>query len=141
MSDVVRVPIVELYGTLIVPVQMALSDRVVRQLKDDVTARLQRTRAAGLVIDISGVDILDSYLSRAIRDLGLMARLMGVETVISGLDPMMAITLVEMGLGLGGVRTELNLERALESLRAERPAAADGDDAELAWLAGALEER
>lgn len=116
MSDVSRIPIIKLRDVLIVSIQVALSDRLVLQLKDDITARIDATRARGLVIDVSGIDIMDSYISRAIRDIGLVARLMGVQTVISGLDPMIAMTLVEMGLELKGVRTALELESALELL-------------------------
>jgi rsbT antagonist protein RsbS len=116
MSDVSRIPIIKLRDVLIVSIQVALSDRLVLQLKDDITARIDRTQARGLVIDVSGIDVMDSYISRAIRDIGLVARLMGVQTVISGLDPMIAMTLVEMGLELKGVRTALELESALRML-------------------------
>jgi rsbT antagonist protein RsbS len=116
MSELVRIPIIKLRDVLIVSIQVALSDRVVMQLKDDVTNRIEHTQARGLVIDVSGIDIMDSYISRTVRDIGLVARLMGVQTVISGLDPMIAMTLVEMGLELKGVKTALDLESALELL-------------------------
>jgi rsbT antagonist protein RsbS len=119
MSDIVRIPIIKLRDVLIVSIQVSLSDHVVTQLKEDVTNKIDRTQARGLVIDVSGIDIMDSYISRAIRDIGLVARLMGVRTVISGLDPMIAMTLVEMGLELKGVRTALDLESALDLLRGE----------------------
>ena len=116
MSEIVRIPIIKLRDVLIVSIQVSLSDHVVMQLKDDITAKIERTQARALVIDVSGVELMDSYISRAIRDISLVARLMGVRTVISGLDPMIAMTLVEMGLELKGVRTALDLESALESL-------------------------
>lgn len=116
MSDIVRIPIIKLYDNLIVSIQMALSDRLVVQLKEDVTNEIDRTNAHGLILDVSGIDVMDSYISRAIRDLGLIAKLMGVKTVIAGMDPMIAMTLVEMGLDIKGVHSALNLEAAIELL-------------------------
>lgn len=119
MSDIVRIPIIKLHGNLIVSIQVALSDQLVAQLKDDITLEIDRTGANGLIIDLSGIDVMDSYISRSIRDIGLIAQLMGVKTVISGIDPMIAMTLVEMGLDLTGVRSTLNLEAAVELLGRE----------------------
>jgi rsbT antagonist protein RsbS len=119
MSESGRVPIIKLHGNLIVPIQVAMSDRVVLRLKEDVAQKIQHTGAQGLIIDVSGVDVLDSYISRSLHDIGLMAQLMGVQTVITGIDPMMAMTLVEMGLDLRGVATELDLESALEFLESQ----------------------
>jgi len=116
MSDVARIPIIKLYDNLLVSVQVALSDQLVAQLKDDITLEIDRTDARGLVIDLSGIDVMDSYLSRSIRDIGLIAQLMGVNTVISGIEPMIAMTLVEMGLNLSGAESALNLEAAIEML-------------------------
>ncbi len=117
MSEVSSIPIIKLYENLIVSVQVALSDRLVVQLKDDITQKIEKTDAKGLIIDVSGIDIMDSYISRAIRDIGLIAQLMGVRTVISGMDPMIAMTLVEMGLDLSGMNTALCLESAIEILK------------------------
>ena len=116
MSDTQRIPIIKLYENLIVSVQVALSDRLVTSLKDDITMEIQSTGVQGLVVDVSGIDVMDSYISRTIRDIGLIAKLMGVRTVMSGMDPMIAMTLVEMGLDLKGVHSALNLEVALELL-------------------------
>jgi rsbT antagonist protein RsbS len=120
MNTEPRIPIVEIYGVLLVPIQVALSDSLVLQLKDDLGQAIQRTGARGLIIDLSGVDIVDSYLSRAIHDICLIARLMGVHGVLSGMDPTMAITLVEMGLGLEGIDAARNIEDALEFLHEYR---------------------
>jgi len=120
MSSFVRIPIIKLYDNLIVSIQVALSDRLAQQLKDDITDQIQNTKAKGLIIDVSGVDLIDSYLSRALRDIGLISRMMGVRTVICGLDPLIAMTLVEMDMSLQGVRTALSLERAVELLDEER---------------------
>jgi rsbT antagonist protein RsbS len=122
MSDIVRIPIIKLHGNLIVSIQVALSDQLVARLKDDITLEIDRTGANGLIIDLSGIDVMDSYISRSIRDIGLIAQLMGVKTVISGIDPMIAMTLVEMGLDLTGVQSTLNLEAAVELLSPERRA-------------------
>ncbi len=111
-----RIPIIQLRDTLIVSIQVALTDRQISSLKEDITAAIEAHAPRGLVIDISGVDILDSFISRTLRDIGLIARIMGVRAVISGLNPMMAMTLVEMGLGLEGLATALNLDMALEIL-------------------------
>jgi rsbT antagonist protein RsbS len=111
-----RIPIIALYANLIVPIQGAVADDVMVQLSEDVTRRIEDGRIRGLVIDVSGVETLDSYLTKNLRDLALTARLMGVSAVVSGLRPAVAITLIEMGLEIPGVRTTLNLERALEAL-------------------------
>ncbi len=111
-----RIPIINLYSNLIVPIQGAIGDNAMAQLTDDVTRRIEGDYARGLVIDVSGVALMDSFITRNIRDLALTARLMGVNTVVSGLQPAVAITLVEMGLEIHGLRTSLNLERALEHL-------------------------
>ncbi len=128
MAGLSKIPIIKLHGNLIVSIQIALSDELVMQLRDDITAEIERTAARGLVIDVSGIDVMDSYISRAIRDISLIARLMGVRTVISGMDPMIAMTLVEMGMDLKGVSTELNLENALDLLdRGDEDEEQDGD--------------
>lgn len=123
MTEHFRIPIIKLRDTLIVSIQGSLSDRLVVQLKEDITNTIERGGVRGLVVDLSGIDVMDSFISRAIRDIGLVARLMGVRAVISGMEPMIAITLVEMGMGLEGVRAALNLEAALEMLAREAPRA------------------
>jgi rsbT antagonist protein RsbS len=116
MSAPQRIPIINLYANLIVPIQGTIGDDAMAQLTDDVTRRIEGDCARGLVIDVSGVALMDSFITRNIRDLALTARLMGVNTVLSGLAPAVAITLVEMGLEIQGLQTTLNLERALEHL-------------------------
>jgi rsbT antagonist protein RsbS len=120
MSETARIPIIKLYDNLIISIQVSLSDRMVQQLKDDVTEKIADLRPTGMVIDLSGIDIMDSYISRAIRDLCIIARLMGVATVISGMDHKIAMTLVEMGVGLEGVDTKRDLEGAIEYLQEKR---------------------
>jgi rsbT antagonist protein RsbS len=111
-----HIPIIKLYDILIVTIQVELSDRLVMTLKDDIGEAIQKLGPKGLIMDVSGVGIIDSYISRAIRDIGLMSQLMGVEAVISGLDPNIAMTLTEMGMDLEGVKTHLHLEAAYEAL-------------------------
>lgn len=125
MSEVTHIPIIRLYDTLIVSIQVALSDKLVMQLKEDIGVAIQEHGPSGLIVDVSGVDIMDSYISRAIRDIGLMSRLMGVEAVICGLDPNVAMTLVEMGMDLEGVDVYLHLESAFEVL-CSRPGTSRG---------------
>ncbi|MCD6498667.1 MAG: STAS domain-containing protein [Deltaproteobacteria bacterium] len=126
MLDVFKIPIIKLYDTLIVSIQMALTDQLVRQLKQDITMEIDRTDATGLIIDLSGMDVMDSYITKAIRDIGLVSRLMGVETVLCSLDPMIAITLVEMDLSPEGITTALNLEAALDYLRSKHVPGPEG---------------
>ena len=110
------IPIIRLRSLLIVSIQTELSDELVMALKEDLAWELSRGSAVGVVIELSGVDIFDSFIASSIRDISQVARLMGAETVVAGLDPAMAITLVEMGMGMGGVRTALNLDAAFTSL-------------------------
>src|SRR6185369_15163342 len=100
MTEFHRIPLIRLFGNLIVPIQVSLSDSLVEQLRDDVTAAIEEGQVSGLIVDLSGVDMMDSYITRCIRDLALSARMMGVETVVCGMPRGVVITLVEMGLGL-----------------------------------------
>ncbi len=116
MSNASHIPIIKLYDTLIVTIQVELSDSVIMALKDDIGEAIQKLGPKALIVDVSGVEIIDSYISRAIRDIGLISRLMGVDAVISGLDPNIAVTLIEMGMDLEGVETYLHLEAAYEAI-------------------------
>jgi rsbT antagonist protein RsbS len=111
-----RIPIIRLYGNLIVPIQGAIGDYVMALLGDDVARAIDSDTARGLIIDVSGITIMDSFVTRNIRDLALTARLMGIATIVSGLGPAVAVTLIEMGLDIQGLETTLNLERAMERL-------------------------
>lgn len=121
-----RIPIISLYSNLIVPIQGTIVDAAIAQLREDVTRRVDEESAHGLIIDVSGISMMDSFVTRSIRDLALTARLMGVHTVVSGLQSQVAITLVEMGLDIPGIHTALNLERALEYLLDLQEEAAEG---------------
>jgi rsbT antagonist protein RsbS len=111
-------------GTLLVQLNPALTDAAVRQLRSAVGVSLQARSPRGLVLDLAGVDAMDSYITRCIRDLAISARLMGVPTIVCGVQPAVADTLVEMGLNLGEVLTALDLDGALRLLRSRRPARA-----------------
>jgi rsbT antagonist protein RsbS len=116
VSTTERIPLIRLRRYLLVSIQVALTDRMVLQLKDDISRALVRSDAKGLIIDVSGIDVMDSFIARAIRDIGLISQLMGVETAVCGIDPMIALTLVEMGMELKSVSTTRNLDAALEQL-------------------------
>jgi rsbT antagonist protein RsbS len=127
-----RIPIISLYGNLIVPIQGAIGDKAMTQLSDDVARAIDGDAARGLIVDVSGIAVMDSFVTRNIRDLALTARLMGIPAILSGLQPAVAITLIEMGLDIHGLETTLNLERALErllQLRSEEAASTRGFDA------------
>jgi rsbT antagonist protein RsbS len=118
MSDTKRVPIMSLGRTVVValPEDFASEDAVL-ELQSGVSHAIQTEDATSLVIDLSGVRFLDSYLTRVIRDVALSAKLTGVRTALCGIRPSIAITLVEMDLTLPGVKTALKLEHALRMLR------------------------
>ena len=103
---------------LLVQLHQTLTDGAVRELRALVGMTLERNALRGLVLDLASVDAMDSYITRCIRDLAISARLMGVPTVVCGVQPAVADTLVEMGMDLGGIRTTLNLDSALRILKA-----------------------
>src|SRR6185436_6113298 len=105
---------------LLVQLNPVLTDSAVRRLRSVVGATLEREAPRALVLDLAAVDAMDSYITRCIRDLAVSARLMGVPTVVCGVQPAVADTLVEMGLSLGEVPSTLNVDTALQLLRALR---------------------
>jgi rsbT antagonist protein RsbS len=110
------IPLIRLYGNLIVPIQLELSEDIMARLTSDVTSAIERSSVSGLIIDLTGVGYMDSFITRCIRDLAVTARVMGVSTVMCGLSWVVVVTLVEMGLSIPGVRSALNLEQALTML-------------------------
>ena len=111
-----RVPIIRLGGMLIATVQEELYDHDALQLQDELGQLLERGGARGVLLDFSTVSTVDSFLARLIGDIAGLARLLGAETVVAGLQPAVAVTLVEFGLTLPGVRTALNAEKGLALL-------------------------
>jgi rsbT antagonist protein RsbS len=120
-----RIPILQMGEFLLVTIQVDMHDRLALQLQDDLTDRISRTGARGVLIDISSLDVVDSFIGRMIADIAAMSRILDAETVVTGMQPAVAITLVELGLSLPGVRTALNVERGMRLLRAARRAALD----------------
>ena len=109
-----RIPILKLGGFLLVTVQVDMHDQLALQLQDDLTNRIVATRARGVLIDISALEIVDSFIGRMISNIAAMARVLDAQTVVVGMQPAVAITLVELGLSLDGVRTALNVERGFD---------------------------
>ena len=103
-------------GDIIAPLQSAMVDTDVEQFQHDVLHEIERTNATGLVMDISAMDIVDSYMARVLNETMSMASLMGTSVVVVGMQPAVALTLVEMGRGLIGVETALDLEQGLDKL-------------------------
>jgi rsbT antagonist protein RsbS len=111
-----RVPILRIGKTLLVTIQIDLQDDIVMQLQEDLAEQIVASGANGVIIDITAVEIVDSFIGRMLSAVGSMSRLFDAETVIVGMRPAVAITLVELGLSLPGVRTAINAEKGLHLL-------------------------
>jgi rsbT antagonist protein RsbS len=122
-----RIPILRMGDLLLVTIQVDMHDRLAMTLQDDLTSRIAETNARGVLIDISALEIVDSFIGRMISNISAMARVLDAATVVVGMQPAVAITLVELGLALPGVRTALNVERGMALLRASRPAEEAGN--------------
>src|SRR3954452_4653632 len=112
---------------LLVTIQVDMHDRLVTTLQDDLTTRIVDTGARGVLIDISCLDMVDSFIGRMIGNIAGMARILDAETVVVGMQPAVAITLVELGLSLEGVRTALNVEKGMDLLRSSLRRRPEGD--------------
>ena len=112
-----RIPILKMGDFLLVTIQVDMHDRLAMTLQDDLTSRIVEARAKGVLIDISALEIVDSFIGRMLADIAAMSRVLDAETVVVGMRPAVAITLVELGLSLTGVRTALNVERGMDLLR------------------------
>ncbi len=113
-----RIPILHMGELLLVTVQVDMYDKLATALQDDVCQRIADTKARGVLIDISALDTVDSYIARIMGDIAQMAGVLGADTVLVGMRPTVAITLVEMGVSLLGIRTALNAERGMALLNA-----------------------
>ena len=111
-----RIPILRMGKFLLVTIQVDMHDRLALQLQDDLTQRIADTGATGVLIDISTLEIVDSFMGRMLANIAAMARVLDAETVVVGMQPAVAITLVELGMSLSGVRTALNVESGMELL-------------------------
>lgn len=114
-----RIPILRMGPFLLVTIQVDLYDRLALDLESDLVKMVSKTGAKGILIDISAVSIVDSFMGRIIGNIGIMAKLLDAETVVVGMQPAVAITLVELGLPLKGVFTALNVERGMELLHSK----------------------
>ena len=114
-----RVPILKQGDFVIASIQSALTDDDLLQLRDDLAAHVGRYRSKGVIVDVTVLDVIDSFASRTVRDLAQMVRLRGAQTVIVGIQPEVAFAMVQLGLELGGVATALDLEEALALLQNE----------------------
>ena len=112
-----HIPILRLEHFLLVTIQVDMHDRLAMALQEDLTARIVTDRARGVLIDISALDIVDSFIGRMLGNIAGMARILDAETVVVGMQPSVAITLVELGLSLPGIRTALNVDRGMALLR------------------------
>jgi rsbT antagonist protein RsbS len=132
-----RIPILKLGDALLVTIQVDMHDRLATALEEDLTNRIAATGARGVLIDISALEIVDSFIGRMLDNIAAVSRVLDANTVVVGMRPAVAITLVELGLELNGVRTALNVERGMAMLQHHRSGepgqacatgGADGDD-------------
>lgn len=115
-----RVPVLKIGEILLVSIQIDLDDQSALQLQEDLSDRIVETGAHGVIIDISALEIVDSFIGRMLSTIAAVSRVLDAETVVVGMRPAVAITLVELGLSLNGVRTALNVDKGLEILAEAR---------------------
>ena len=124
-----RIPVLKMGEFLLVSIQVDMHDRLAMTLQDDITEMIVRHGSEGVLIDISGLNMVDSFIGRMISNIASMSRVLDAEAVVVGMRPAVAITLVEFGLELPGVRTALNVERGMDILRKHMRAADAATDA------------
>ena len=122
-----RIPVLKMGEFLLVTIQVDMQDQLAMTLQDDITDRIVKYRARGVLIDISSLDMVDSFIGRMIANIAAMSHILDAETVVVGMQPAVAITLVELGLSLPGVRTALNVEKGMQLLRERTRTAATVD--------------
>ena len=122
-----RIPILKMGDCLLVTIQVDMHDRLATTLQEDLTERVAQTRARGVLIDISALDVVDSFIGRMLDNIAAMSRILDAHTVVVGMRPAVAITLVELGLSLKGVRTALNVELGMELIRSSISSDGTGD--------------
>ena len=116
-----RIAILQMGKFLLVTIQVDMHDRLAMALQDDLTSAITRTGALGVLIDISSLTMVDSFIGRMLANISAMSKILDAETVVVGMQPAVAITLVELGLELTGIRTALNVDKGMGLLRASRP--------------------
>ena len=112
-----RIPILRMGGFLLVTIQVDMHDQLAMSLQDDLTNKITQAKARGVLIDISALEIVDSFIGRMLSNISSMARVLDAQTVVVGMQPAVAITLVELGLNLTGVHTALDVEKGMAMLR------------------------
>jgi rsbT antagonist protein RsbS len=112
-----RIPILSMGKFLLVSIQVDMHDRLAMTLQDDLTAMISRVSARGVLIDISALEMVDSFIGRVLGNIASMSQILGSQTVVVGMRPAVAITLVELGISLPGIRTALNVEKGMALLR------------------------
>lgn len=112
-----QIPILRIGDCLLVSIQVDMHDRLALALQDDLTSKIVATRARGVMIDISALEIVDSFIGRMLNNIAAMSRVLDAVTVVVGMQPAVAITLVELGLGLTGVKTALDVDKGLALIR------------------------
>ena len=122
-----RIPILKMGSFLLVTIQVDMHDRLALALQEDLTARISSTSARGVLLDISSLEVVDSFIGRMFANIAAMARVLDAATVVVGMQPAVAITLVELGLSMPGVRTALNVERGMALLRTSLDGPEEGD--------------
>ena len=122
-----RIPILKMGPNLLVTIQVDMHDRLAMALQDDLMEQIRRHKSLGVLIDISALDLVDSFIGRMLANIAAMARILDADTVVTGMRPAVAITLVELGLSLTGVRTALTVERGMELLETARAERENGD--------------
>lgn len=123
-----RIPILRMGSYLLVTIQVDMHDKLALTLQDDLTERISSVNAKGVLIDISSLEIVDSFIGRTLANIAAMARVLDAETVVVGMQPAVAITLVELGMSLPGIRTALNVESGMEYLRETVGSREESDD-------------
>jgi len=117
-----RIPILRMGDSLLVSIQVDMHDRLAMTLQDDLTSRIAATKARGVLIDIPALEVVDSFIGRMLSNIAAMARVLDADTVVVGMRPAVAITLVELGLELPGVRTALDVAKGMELIGRRGPA-------------------
>lgn len=123
-----RIPILRMGNYLLVTIQVDMHDKLALTLQDDLTNRISEVNAKGVLIDISSLEIVDSFIGRTLANIASMAKVLDAETVVVGMQPAVAITLVELGMSLPGIRTALNVESGMEYLRETVASYEESDD-------------
>jgi rsbT antagonist protein RsbS len=123
-----RIPILRMGRFLLVTIQVDMHDRLALTLQDDLTARIAETGAKGVLIDISALEMVDSFIGRMLANIASMSQILDAITLVVGMQPAVAITLVELGMSLPGIRTALNVEKGMELLQSLMGTAGESSD-------------